>query len=74
MVSGANIAEIVNDPATKLGLATRMVPLGDMVGVSQSPGRASRVGDVALAEVSRIGRYKSIESRESAQLGPSEGD
>lgn len=73
MTTTVDIRRIVESPATKIGLATRMVPLGDISGVVPMD-RAPRVGDLVLAEVVRVGKNKRLEVREGYAMDLFAGD
>ncbi|MGH3088347.1 MAG: DUF1611 domain-containing protein [Rubrobacteraceae bacterium] len=65
--------EITNNPSTKLGFATREVPVEEMAGVSPMT-HAPRVGDLALAEVIKLGRHKRVEVRAGYNMDIFPGD
>lgn len=65
--------ELFDDPTIKCGYATRAVPLAKMAGLVPAS-RAPRVGDMVLAEVSNVGKNKTIEDRDGVTLYLFEGD
>lgn len=65
--------QLFEDPSVKHGFATRAVPLEEICAVAPAS-RAPRIGDVVLAEVVKVGRNKTIETRDGVAMHLFPGD
>ncbi|MDQ3303296.1 MAG: DUF1611 domain-containing protein [Actinomycetota bacterium] len=60
-------------PGTKVGFATRAVPLEEMVSLEDAA-RAPEVGDLVMTEVLRIGRHAKLETQDGRTMNIFPGD